>query len=149
MKKLILPSIFILPVLIVIGLTILGSLMKNKVHGIGPCMEPTLPYDSWLTYDPTRVPKKGDIISFDCFSKCAVGSVGEYAGDVEVVPGSPEMAKDGSVWLTKRIIKIKKGCYWVEGDNRDDSWDSRAFGWLCPSDIKVQGVIISSSTNPW
>lgn len=32
--------------------------------------------------------------------------------------------------LLKRIIKVENGSYWVEGDNKKDSYDSRRFGWV-------------------
>lgn len=52
----------------------------------------------------------------------------------------------------KKLVDIRDdGCYWVEGnkkawyDTKDGLWhesnDSRKFGWLCPEQINIQGVI--------
>jgi hypothetical protein len=82
----------------------------------GKSMEPTLYDGDTLILNFFSTPKVDDIVVFDCFSKC------NSTGKLEV--------------LTKRIIKIdENGCYWVEGDNKDFSRDSRTFGNLCPSDI--------------
>ena len=34
------------------------------------------------------------------------------------------------VLLIKRIKKHNKNLYWVEGDNKEESTDSRDFGWI-------------------
>jgi signal peptidase I len=36
----------------------------------------------------------------------------------------------------KRLKKIETGCYWVEGDNPEHSYDSRNFGFLCPGNLE-------------
>ncbi len=52
----------------------------------------------------------------------------------------------------KKLVDIRDdGCYWVEGnkepwyDEQAGGWmtsnDSRTFGWLCPEQINIQGVI--------
>lgn len=52
----------------------------------------------------------------------------------------------------KKLVTIRDdGCYWLEGnkeawyDTKDSLWhqsdDSRGFGWLCPEQINIQGVI--------
>ncbi len=37
--------------------------------------------------------------------------------------------------LIKRISKIKNNKYFVSGDNKSESTDSRAFGWVTKKDI--------------
>lgn len=37
--------------------------------------------------------------------------------------------------IVKRITKIKGNEYFVEGDNKEQSTDSRVFGWLKKKDI--------------
>lgn len=46
--------------------------------------------------------------------------------------------------ILKRIAKIKAGRFYVEGDNKNKSTDSRAFGWISKSDI-LATVIYSNS----
>lgn len=80
-----------------------------------------------------NTPKINDVIVLDCLSKCSAG--------VSVIKRD-SLPEPLSRTLIKRIIKINsKGCYWVEGDNRNYSTDSREYGWLCPSDIRVEGVV--------
>jgi phage repressor protein C with HTH and peptisase S24 domain len=38
--------------------------------------------------------------------------------------------------IIKRVIKVSGECYWVGGDNKQDSLDSREFGWLCSEDLE-------------
>jgi len=33
-------------------------------------------------------------------------------------------------YIIKRVVKIKKNKYFVEGDNKKESTDSRSFGWI-------------------
>lgn len=44
--------------------------------------------------------------------------------------------------LVKRIIKIEKAGYFVEGDNKDSSTDSRSFGPLSRSQIIGKVILI-------
>lgn len=36
----------------------------------------------------------------------------------------------------KRLMKIENNCYWVEGDNSKNSFDSREFGFLCKDNLE-------------
>lgn len=49
--------------------------------------------------------------------------------------------------LVKRIVKIKNGNYFVEGDNKEKSTDSRTFGWLKKRDIFAKVVYPSTKLN--
>jgi signal peptidase I len=115
---------------------ILAILMVNKMFqdkkyqeslryfvGEGVSMEPTILNGEEIIVDPNKKPEINDIIVFRC-EKCKIG-----LDDIDI--------------LTKRLIKEnKKGCYWVEGDNKVRSYDSRDFGWLCSSEIEFLGVFI-------
>lgn len=94
----------------------------------GPSMSPTILSGQSFELDAYALPKEGDIISFSCLNKC-----NNEAFKVE----------SGEMILTKRLIKIdENGCYWVEGDNKDNSYDSRDFGWICKNqDIRINGVV--------
>lgn len=87
-------------------------------HADGISMEPTIK-DGQYYHVEMREPKVGDIISF---------------GTRNVEPSEPRIAK--------RLIKIDdRNCWWVEGDNKDHSSDSRQLGWLCPNYRIFQGVV--------
>ncbi len=94
-------------------------------EGKGRSMEPTFKTGDVLVVDKIAKPHENDIIVFDCI-KC---------------PGTdPE---EGNI-MTKRVMRIdEKSCFWVEGDNKEVSYDSRQaeVGWLCPSDLEVLGVV--------
>jgi nickel-type superoxide dismutase maturation protease len=49
-------------------------------------------------------------------------------------------ADNGSKILIKRITKIQNGNYFIEGDNKEDSLDSRKFGVI--SKDKIIGEVI-------
>ncbi len=87
-------------------------------------MEPTLHDGDIVIGNPFSAPKVNDVIVFDCLAdRCKT--------------------KDGSPTLVKRIIQIDdQGCYWIEGDNKDNSTDSRKYGWLCPSEIGYTRVVM-------
>lgn len=93
----------------------------------GPCMEPTLKSGQPFELDHYRLPQEGDIISFSCFNKCNREDFRTASGEMI---------------LTKRLIRINGDCYWVEGDNKENSFDSNDFGWICKNqDIRVNGVV--------
>lgn len=96
----------------------------NYVYtGKGRSMSPTIGKNDVSVSIPFLFssPKIGDIFSFICNEKC---DGGRYS-DIDTT--------------TKRIIDINEnGCYWVEGDNKEKSYDSRDFGWLCPEDIRIK-----------
>lgn len=46
--------------------------------------------------------------------------------------------------LIKRLITIKDSCYYFMGDNRFYSSDSRNYGYLCPDEISIIGVVDKS-----
>lgn len=95
----------------------------------GPSMTPTILSGQSFELDAYVLPKEGDIISFSCFNKCN---------------NEAFKVASGEMILTKRLIKINENgnCYWVEGDNKDHSYDSRDFGWICRhQDIRLNGVV--------
>ncbi len=106
--------------------------------GSGSSMEPTLhDGDVSISYSSHHSPKVGDIISFYCPECDRKNKISTCDKD-----GCSEQNRSN---LTKRLIRIDdKGCYWVEGDNKKHSWDSRNFGWLCPSDISFVRTVAFS-----
>jgi signal peptidase I len=126
-------KVFAFLFLILAGILVFG-MIKNKqeqdrleyFEGEGDSMLPTISPGTELTVDPEKDPKEEDIIVFTC-PKCKVKE-----NDIDI--------------LTKRLIaKNEKGCFWVEGDNKEKSYDSRDFGWLCPEDIELHGTVVEMS----
>ena len=122
-KSFYLVTFAILAIAVVFAFKYVPSSRYQVFIGTGTSMEPTLFDGDEITVDPKSIPQRGDAIVFDCTS-CEGYS--------------------GSDALTKRIYEIdQRGCYWVMGDNKEISYDSRIAGWLCPDqNIKVHGVVI-------
>lgn len=102
-------------------------------YGNGQSMMPTMEENKSYLFKHLGLfgkPKVDDIVYFCCLnSKCAGG-------------------KHNADHLTKRLIKInEQGCYWFEGDNKDHSWDSRNYGWLCPKYVFGSLNFFSSSSD--
>ncbi|MEA2006905.1 MAG: S24/S26 family peptidase [Patescibacteria group bacterium] len=116
-------TLFILAVAVVIVFKYIPASRYQTFIGSGSSMEPTFFDGDELTVDTKISPAIGDAIIFDCVS--CDGYTGDFA-------------------LTKRIYKINLGgCYWLMGDNKEISYDSRISGWLCPDEnIKVHGVVV-------
>ncbi len=92
----------------------------------GESMYPTIKNEQPFQLDTFINPEIGDIISFSCFNKCIEG----------------ETASNGEKILTKRVLDRDENCFWVEGDNKDNSYDSREFGWICKNeDIRINGTV--------
>src|SRR3989344_8804630 len=73
-----------------------------------------------------------------------------HEGDFAVVLRMSHL-KEGSVvvlksaegrLLLKRITRKGGSGYWVEGDNKVESRDSRVFGWVSPKDILGRAWIV-------
>jgi signal peptidase I len=116
-------TLVILIVAVVIGFKYIPAARYQTFVGSGRSMEPTLFDGDELTVDTKASPAIGDAIVFDCVS--CEGYTGNFA-------------------LTKRIYKINSdGCFWLMGDNKEISYDSRVSGWLCPEEnILVHGVVV-------
>lgn len=112
-------------IVLIILLTLIGAcfLWMTSLSVSGESMEPTFHNGDRLFSNFFDTPEINDVIIFDCLSKCT---------------------NDGNlITLIKRLDKINdQGCYWVEGDNKNHSFDSRNYGWLCPSDIAFARVVI-------
>lgn len=91
----------------------------------GDSMEPTLHPGQEITGYKAEF-EVGDIVSFDCYSdKCLKWGETKYDGH-----------------FIKRLIKIRDdGAWWIDGDNKENSFDSDYYGWLLPSEISDIWVI--------
>lgn len=84
----------------------------------GISMQPTTPGCRQEMFYTKTEPKVGDIVSFKCSTEGCQGN------------------------KLKRIIDIKDSCYFMMGDNREHSHDSRDYGYLCGDDILIRGVLV-------
>lgn len=89
----------------------------NAFEVDGPSMQPTLQSGEMVNTDKTVIPKVQDIVVFKYNDKIFI----------------------------KRLIHIKDNNYWVEGDNKANSEDSRSFGWLNRSNIEYLGVVFETN----
>lgn len=97
----------------------------------GDSMLPTIPEERTCHYLDKREPRVGDIISFDCLDDFC---------DPNHMDGGPV---DGEMKrLTQIRLKDGKPCYWVEGDNKKVSYDSRYHGCIPEDKISIDGVVI-------
>jgi signal peptidase I len=90
-------------------------------------------------YGPIRVPKEGDIIPInrDNFSRWSVFIARE--GHKPVIDAQGAVEIDGKVTGT---YTVERDYLWMMGDNRDDSQDSRYWGFAPVDNVVGQALII-------
>ena len=113
-----------------ISLTLLIYLLLRSVFLIGDVpsasMEPTLPEGSFiLSLRLYHEPKVGDIIVFEKDGVLLVKRVAAGPGDLVDLSELEYMTTIPIPVREETVLTVPEGCYFVLGDNTQNSWDSR------------------------
>jgi signal peptidase I len=97
-------------------------------------------------YGPLIIPKKGDLIKLDYLNieKWRTIIDREFGKEAVKVIGRDIFINDKPA----KSYRLQKDYYFMMGDNRDDSWDSRFWGVVPRDKIIGQGVVIYWSWDP-
>lgn len=127
------------------GLTLLIYVLLQYVFLIGyvptGSMEPTLPQGSFII--GTRIfsePEVGDIIVFEKDGMLMVKRVAARPGDTVDLSQLTYMNSVPIPVRDETIIIVPEDCYFVLGDNSQNSWDSRYWDKQC---IEYQRIVAS------
>lgn len=130
-----------------LGLTLLFYLLFRYVFLLGyvptESMEPTLPKESFiLGMRIHKDPEVGDIIVFEKDGVLLVKRIAAGPGDqVDLTKLSYMTNVPIPVW-EEPIITVPEGCYFVLGDNTQNSWDSRYWELPYVSGTNITAIVL-------
>ncbi len=155
-KKEIFIFIFILTCILIAFCVIYCRFYKTE----GTSMEPTIQEGNRLLMIKNRTINRGDIIVFHTESKDAIKRVIAIPGDKVEITEKGIVIVNGEELKEKYIkgttdpgeqtypLTIKEGCYFVLGDNRDDSLDSRFLSIDTIKEDEIIGKVVASIYPP-
>lgn len=151
--------------MLAIGLYLIATTTIQTVHVVGVSMAPTLQSDDLLIASKIdyrlHAPERGDIV----IVKSPIDPGRDYIKRVIGLPGDYVMIRDSHVLINGVVLEepyvrdwqssgkwpnqldspqgelIPNDMYFVLGDNRDHSSDSRLFGWISRDEIDGKAVV--------
>ena len=96
-------------------------------------------------YGPVWIPKKGESIDL------TLDNIAIYERPIKVYEGNDLQVKDGKIYINGKETKsytFKMDYYWMMGDNRHNSADSRYWGFVPEDHIVGKPIFIWWSKNP-